>query len=339
MKKYLSLLLFILLTLSCGKSGETLKIYMWTDNIPQDVYEDFTKETGIKIIEDAISSNEEIYAKVKSSSGVYDIVTPSLDYAEIMMSEGLVDAYDPMMIPNLKNIDSDVLDRIKKIDTNMQYIIPFAYGPTVIAYDTTRISNNIRGFEIFSNPSYKGNMLLLNDMREVMGSALILLGYHIDETNEKAMKEVESLLRVWKSNILRFDSDSFHLAYANGDVDVVHGYPDTIVPSLSPEKLKNTKFIVPDKGAMMWIDNFLILKNAPNKEAAQKFINFIHRPDIYARIMDYVNSLSLNVPARELMTVKSYVSYDDLDRASNLEAIPDDVLTIHSRVWENLQAQ
>ena len=338
--KHLSLLIVLLsFVISCGGSKEILKIYMWTGNIPQDVYNDFTKETGINIVEDAMSSNEEVYSKIKATSASYDIVTPSLDYAEIMMKEGLAAQYDKAQIPNITNIDPNIMKHINAIDPSSSYIVPFTFGPTLIMYDKTKVSNDIKGYEIFSNPTYKRKMSLLNDMREVMGSALLVLGYQTDETNEQAMAEVSELINIWKENILRFDADTFHLAYANGEVDIIHGYPGTTIPNLSPEKLSNTVFVVPDKGGMMWADNFLILKDAPNKDAAMKFINFIHRPDIYARIITYIQSISLNVPARELITLESPILYEDLDRLEMLKAVDNDVLIIHSRVWENLHAQ
>ncbi|MDK2818170.1 MAG: extracellular solute-binding protein [Spirochaetota bacterium] len=324
---------------SCGEKQESLRIFMWTDNIPVDVYKDFETETGIKIIEDAISSNEEIYAKVKTSGGGYDIVTPSLDYATIMMQEGLLAILDTNQMPNLTNIDPNIMKHILAIDSNHQYIMPFAFGPTVIAYDTTLVTNDITGFDIFSNSAYTGRMLLLNDMREVMGAALIYLGYGIDETNAIAMQEVTSLLMTWKQNILRFDSDSFQLAYANGEVDIVQGYSDTIIPNLTEEKKNNTKFIIPLKGGMMWLDSFLVLKDAPNKEAAVKFINYIHRPEVYARIMDHIESLSINVPARKLITTEARINYEDLSRSTMLTAISSEAMAIQARVWENIQAQ
>ncbi len=338
MKKII-LMLAMLGIISCGEKQEELRIFMWTDNIPVDVYEDFEKETGIKIIEDAISSNEEIYAKVKASGGGYDVVAPSLDYASIMMNEGLLAKIDPALMPNLTNIDPNIMKHVLEIDPNNEYIFPFAFGPTIIAYDSTIVTESIEGFEIFSDPKYAGKMMLLNDMREVMGSAFGVLGYPVDTTNAIALQKVEQLLREWKNNILRFDSDAFQLAFASGEVNVVHGYADTIIPALTEEKRENTKFVVPNKGGMMWLDNLLVLENAPNKEAAIKFIDFVHRPDIYARIMDYIESLSINVPARDLMEIESIIDYDDLVDMTMLNEISDEILQIHSRIWENVQAQ
>ncbi|MGL5956304.1 MAG: ABC transporter substrate-binding protein, partial [Brevinema sp.] len=242
-------------------------------------------------------------------------------------------------MPNLTNIDPNIMKHVLAIDVDHQYIMPFAFGPTVIAYDTTKVAETIFGFEIFSNPKYVGKMMLLNDMREVMGAALTYLGYAVDETNEIALREVENLLREWKGNILRFDSDSFQLAYATGEVDIVQGYPDTILPNLTEAKKAVTKFIVPDKGGMMWLDSFLVLKDSSNKENAMKFINFIHRPEIYARIMEYIGSLSLNIPARQLITTEMTIDYDDLQNSTMLNEISEDAIKIHSRIWENIQAQ
>ena len=338
--RHLSLLLMLLsFVVSCGKTQESLRLYMWIGNIPQDIYDDFEKETGIKIIEDAMTLNEEVYTKVKANPAGYDIITPSLDYAEIMVKEGLIAKFDKAQIPNFTNIDPIILKHIESIDPNNEYVIPFAFGPTIIAYDKTKVSNDVKGFEIFSNPAYKRRMLLLNDMRGVVGPALLLSGYGMGESSDKAMAEVSKLISIWKQNILRFDSDSFQLAYANGEVDIVQGFPGTIVPHLSPEKLSNTVFVVPDKGGTMWLDNLVILKDSPNKEAAMKFVNFIHRPDIYARIITYISGLSLNVPARALITAESPVPYEELDRLEMIKAIDKEALIIHSRVWENLHAQ
>ncbi len=328
----------LLLVVSCGSPKETVKIYMWA-GYPQDIYDDFKAETGITVIEDAVSSNEEIYAKIKSSGGGYDIITPSFDYAEIIMNEGLAYPIDKEKVPNIANIDPNIMEHVYTIDKNGEYIIPFAFGPTLIMYDKTKVSNNVLGYEIFSNPAYKGKISLLHDMREVIGAALLSLGYNIDETNAQAMQDLTDLLQVWKSNALRFDADSYHTAYANGEVDIVHGYPGAVIPALTQEKLANTVFVVPNKGAMMWADNFMILKDAPNKEGAMKLINFMHRPDIYARIMDYINSVSLNVPARDIMTTQAPFSYDDLAKAEMLKAVSDETLQLHSKIWENMLAQ
>lgn len=336
MMRVIYLILIISTVMQCSHK-EQLRVFVWANIIPQKVYQKFEKETGIHVIEDVISSNEELYTKIKTGASQYDIINPSLDYASIMIREDMVIPIDKSLVPNIKNIDPQIMKQIRTIDPNNSYIIPFVFGPTIIAYDTRVIDEEVTGFDIFFNSKYKGRMTLLNDMREVMGSALTYLGYTIEETSPSALKEVYSLLSKWKKNILRFDSDSFHIAYANGEVDLVHAYADTLIPSLSKEKLAHTRFVVPEKGAMMWLDSFLVLKTAKNQNGAMQFINFIHRPEIYAIVLKHIKALSLNVPAQELVESIPIVQIENIQNATMITEIPDNTLVLQSQLWEELQ--
>ncbi|MGL4387782.1 MAG: extracellular solute-binding protein, partial [Brevinema sp.] len=307
------LLFFYLLgIISCGGSSkEVLNLGIWTDNIPQDIYDDFTKETGIRICQIPYSSNEEIYAKVKVNPSDYDLIVPSLDYAEIMLREGLLDQFDTSAMPNITNLDEELLDEVKAVDPSREYLIPFTFGPTVIAYDKTKITNSITDFSIFLNDTYKGRMMMMDNMREVMGPALKNLGYQINSTNAIELSNAQELIRQWKKNIIRFDVDSYQNAYANEEVDLVHGYPETILVQLSPSKRSNTSFIIPNHG-MMFIDSFLLVKGSQKKEYAQQFINFIHRPEIYSRLINYLGILSINKAVRQSIIETPVVRYEDL---------------------------
>lgn len=336
-KKWLGICFFILS--SCGSKQEVLRIYNWIDYISPEIYKQFEQETGIQVLEDAVTSSEEIYAKVKAGASNFDLIVPSLNYATIMIEEGLIAPVDKAAVPNITNVEPFILDELKTVDPGQEYIVPFVFGPTVIAYDSSVIQKPVKGFEIYENPNYKGRMMMLGEMREVMSSALLITGHQPGDYSPQAMSDAESLIKKWKQNILRFDSDSFQVAYANGEVDVVQGYIDTIWPSLGEERRKVTKFVIPDKGAMAWIDTFLILKNAPNKDAAMKFINFIHRPDIYAKLADYLGVNSINIPARSLMETQPLVPYEEMKRTTLLKEIGNEALAVQSRVWENIQAE
>ncbi|MGL4394064.1 MAG: extracellular solute-binding protein [Brevinema sp.] len=336
MKKLLFLVL--LGVVSCGGSSkEKLNLGIWTDNIPQDIYNDFTKETGIKICQIPYSSNEEIYAKVKVNPTDYDMIVPSLDYAEIMLKEGLIEKFDLAAMPNITNLDEALISEVKEVDPTSEYLVPFAFGPTVIAYDHTKITNEVKDFSIYLNPEYKGRMMMMDNMREVVGPALKTLGYKINSTNAKELAAAQDLIRQWKANILRFDVDSYQNTYANEEVDLVHGYPETILVQLSPAKRSNTTFVIPNHG-MMFVDSFVLVKGSQKQEQAQKFIDFIHRPDIYTRLMDYLGILSINKTARETISEEPVVRYEDLKKTTPLRAMKDEELAIQSRVWENILA-
>ncbi|MGL5354972.1 MAG: extracellular solute-binding protein [Cetobacterium sp.] len=339
MKKILTLLSFIFLLFSCGKEKQKneniLYLYGWADYIPAKIYEDFQKETGIKVIEDIYSSNEEMFAKIKAGGTGYDILTPSTDYAEILMNDGMIEKLDKTKLPSLKNIDSMVFEKLQYFDANNDYAFPFAMGATIIAVNTKYVKDFPKDFSIYNNPAYKGKMTLLDDMREVMTSALGMLGHPQTTEDEAAIANAAKLVKEWKKNIAKFDSESFGKGFANEEFWVVHCYPDNVLNELTEEQLKTTEFIIPEKGGTSYIDSFVIPKTAPNKEGAYKFLDFIQRPENYKLIAEHLKIPSINVPARELISENPLYSIEDLSHTQILRDIKN-TLDIQSKYWQEV---
>lgn len=338
MKKLLFILSFVFALFGCGNkenNKNVLYLYGWADYIPQQIYDAFEKETGIKVVEDVYSSNEEMFAKIKAGGDGYDIVTPSTDFAEILINENLLEKLDKTKLSNLNNIDPMVFKKMQYFDKNNDYAVPYVMGATAIAINTKYIKNFPEDFTIYNNETYKGKMTLLDDMREVMTSALGTLGFSQTEKDPKNIEKAANLVKEWKKNITKFDSESFGKGFANEEFWVVHCYPDNVLNELSPEQLKHTKFIIPKKGGTSYIDSFVILKNAPNKEAAYKFINFIHRPENYKIIAESLKVPSINVPARKLITEKPLYNIEDLNNTEILKDIKS-TLDIQNRYWQEI---
>ncbi len=339
MKKILALLSLIVLLVSCGKEEQKneniLYLYGWADYVPAKIYEDFEKETGIKVVEDIYSSNEEMFAKIKAGGTGYDILTPSTDYAEILMNEGEIEKLDKSKLPTFKNIDPMVLGKLQYFDKNNDYAVPYVMGATAIVINTKHIKDNPKGFEVYDNEAYKGKMTLLDDMREVMTSALGTLGYPQTVKDEAAIAQAAEVAKGWKKNIAKFDSESFGKGFANEDFWAVHCYPENVYSELNEEQLKNTKLIIPEKGGTAYIDSFVILKNAPHKEAAYKFLEFIHRPENYKLVAEHLKLPSINVPARELITVQPMYPIDALNNTQILRDIKD-TLDTQNKYWQEV---
>lgn len=339
MKKIITLLSLILLLLSCGKEKQknenVLYLYGWADYIPTKIYDDFEKETGIKVVEDIYSSNEEMFAKIKAGGSGYDILTPSTDYAEILMNDGMIEKLDKSKLSSLNNIDPIVFEKLQYFDPNNDYAFPFAMGATTIAVNTKYVKDFPKDFTIYNNVAYKGKMTLLDDMREVMTSALGTLGYPQTTESETAIAQAADLVKGWKKNIAKFDSESFGKGFANEDFWVVHCYPDNVLNELTPEQLEATEFIIPEKGGTAYIDSFVIPKTAPNKEAAYKFLNFIQRPENYKLIAEHLRIPSINIPARELITVEPIYSIDDLKHTEILRDIKN-TLDLQNKYWQEI---
>lgn len=338
MKKTILTILASIMIVACGGDNkkEKLYVYSWADYIPTQIYEDFEKETGIKVIEDIYSSNEEMYTKIKAGGEGYDIVIPSSDYYEIMLRENMLEKLDKTQIENIKNIDDTYMEKIRAIDAENEYGVPYALGLTGIAVNTKYVKDYPRDYTIYNREDLRGRMTLLDDMREVLTPALALSGYKQDADTAEALDKAKETVLIWKKNIAKFDSESYGKGFANGDFWVVQGYPDNIYRELGEEEREYVDLIIPSGDqAFSSIDSFVVLKSAKNKENAAKFINYIHRPDVYAKAMSYLELPSMNVPARELMTEEPIYSIEDVKPAQLLIDIGDK-LNIHNKYWQEI---
>jgi spermidine/putrescine transport system substrate-binding protein len=338
MKKILATLALVLAVVGCGGKEENknvLYVYGWADTIPQSIYEAFEKETGIKVIEDIYSSNEEMFTKLKAGGDGYDIVMPSADYVEIMMKEDMIESLDKSKLPSYSNLDPLVLQKLQHFDPENNYEVPYLMGATIIAVNKKYVPEFPRDYSIFEMSELKGRMTLLDDMREVMTSALGMLGYPQTVEDEQAIAQAAELIKSWKKNIAKFDAESFGKGFASGDFWVVQGYPDNIFKELDEQERANVEMIIPEKGGTAYVDSFVLLKTAPNKEAAYKFLEFTLRPEIAAQIADILETPSVNVPARELMTVKPLFQIADLQNVQVLRDI-NTTLDLQNKYWQEV---
>ena len=179
-------------------------------------------------------------------------------------------------------------------------------------------------------------MSLLDDMKEVLIAGLGMEGYPQDTGSEEGMKKAAERIIGWKNNIAKFDSESFGKNFASGDFWVVQGYAENIYMELSDEQLEHTDFVVPQKGGSASIDSFVILESSKNKENAHKFIEFIHRPEIYALVADYLMLPSINVPAVEFMEEEPLFTLEDLENAELLKDTTP-TLELQNKYWEEIK--
>jgi spermidine/putrescine transport system substrate-binding protein len=294
-----------------------LYIFNWTYYTPDSVIEKFEKEYGVRVVYDEFASNEDMFAKLKDGGAGYDIVFPSGDYVSIMIKENMLEKIDKAQIPNLKNIHPEVLKRITH-DPGMNYSVPYYWGAAGIAVNTARVREFERSWSIFGRPDLQDRMTMLDDMREVMGDALVHLGYSVNTKNAREIEAARDLINTkWKPNLTKFDADAFGKGYANGDFWVVQGYAEVVYGEIADnEQLKrDTVFFIPPEGGPAYIDSMCILKGSKHLNLAYKFIDFIHRPEIYAEFCDAFGfPATANLPAGQYKKGPSYYKAEDLLR-------------------------
>ncbi len=312
-----SVVLLSFFAASCSKNdGKRLYIYNWTYYTPDSVIEKFEAEFGVDVVYDSYTTNEEMFTKLMSGGGSgYDIVFPSGDYVSIMINQNMLAPIDKAKIPNAQYIDPVVWEKAT-YDPNMEYSVPYFWGAAGIAVNTAKVPDFEESWSIFAREDLKGRMTMLDDMREVMGDALVYLGYSVNSTNPSEVEAAKNLIiNQWKPNLVKFDAEAFGKGFANGEFWVVQGYAEVVYEELAEEQKKDVKFFIPSEGGPSYLDSMCLLKDSKNKDLAMEFMNFIHRPEIYAEFADFFDFPStVNVPARGLK--KSPPLYEAEDMAN-----------------------
>ncbi|MDR3147085.1 MAG: extracellular solute-binding protein [Treponema sp.] len=331
-----TVLLFPALGWGRGRSDPNrLYIYNWTYYTPDSVIEQFEQEYGVTVIYDEFASNEEMYTKIKAGGSGYDIVFPSQDFVSIMISEGMFERIDKSKLTNLKNIDPAVLQKAT-YDPTMEYSVPYYFGAAGIAVNSARVPNFERSWSIFSRTDLKGRMTMLDDMREVMGDALKYLGYSVNTKNPQEISAARDLINTrWKPNLVKFDAEAFGKGYADGEFWVVQGYPEVVFEEIGDnEQLRrDTVFFIPPEGGPSYIDSMCILKGSQHIDLAHKFIDFIHRPEIYAEFCDYFGfPATANIPARQYKKGASHYNAEELTR-TELKYDLGETLDLYNTAW------
>ena len=325
--------------ISCD-SRERLYIYNWTYYTPDSVIEKFEDEYNVKVVYDEFTSNEEMYAKLKATQGRnsgYDVVFPSKDFVPIMIQDGMLERINHSIMNNLGNIDPVVLE-IADYDPNMQYSVPYFYGAAGIVVNTARVPNYEESWSIFAREDLKGRMTMLDDLRETIGAGLSYLGHSVNTIDPAHIAAVTDLINnSWKPNLVRFDAETFGKGYAGEEFWVVHAFPEAVYEEIGDNEqlLANTVFFFPQEGGPSYIDNMVIMKNARNVELAHKFIDFIHRPQIYAEFVEEFHlPATVNVPARQYIRGTPVYSAEDLQHTELVGDLGES-LELYTDAWFN----
>jgi spermidine/putrescine transport system substrate-binding protein len=328
--------LIVAMLASCGGGQKKLYLFNWIYYIPDDVITDFTKETGIEVVVDSYASNEEMYNKIVAGGSGYDLIVPSGDYVSIMIAEKLLEPIDKSKLKNFGNIDPAAIARIG-FDVGNTHSVPYMMGAAGVSVNKTKVSNYEHSWSIFDKTDLKGRMTMLDDMREVLGAALKSLGYSVNDPDPAHLEEARLVVERWKPNLVKFDAESFAKSFASGEFWVVQGYAENVFLEYPEDKRADVDFFFPKEGTPMYMDSLCILKGAKNVDAAYKFIDYILRPDIAARIADYLMIPSPNVPARALMKVTPNYQFTDLAKGEFKEDLGQETLKLYNDVWRRIR--
>ncbi len=278
--------------------GGELNLFIWTEYIPQTVLDQFKEETGITVNISTYSSNEDALAKVKASNeGLYDIVVPSDYMVKMMAAQGLLAKLDKGSIPNLKNIGQQYLDQ--SFDPGNEYSVPYMGGVATLCYNSSMLDEDITAYSQIFDAKYENSIVMLDDPRAVIGMTAKSMGYSFNETDPATLDKIGEKLMELKPNVKALNSDSPKTLMIKGETSI--GFVWNAEAALSIEENPDIKIVYPDEGCYLFLDNLCILKGAKNAGNAEKFIDFIYRPDISKMISDEFPYLNPNTEAVKLL--------------------------------------
>jgi putrescine transport system substrate-binding protein len=323
-----------LLGFGCGKKAETpptgeaaapapsavadekvLNVFNWSDYIDPKVIEDFQKETGIKVRYDVFDSNEVLETKLLTGNSGYDVVVPSAYFLERQIKAGVFGKLDKAKLPNLGNLDPDIVKRAAGHDPGGQYSVVYMWGTTGIGYNAGKVkaimpNAPVDSWSLVFDPAvvskFKGcGVSVLEDPTDMVATMLLYLGKDPNSESEADLKLAEERLLAIRPYIRLITSSQYIEALANGEICIAVGYSGDVLQArdraAEAGKAVDIRFSIPKEGALMWFDTLAIPADAKHPGNAHLFIDYLLRPDVAARNSDFVNYANANAKATELV--------------------------------------
>ena len=269
-------------------TSKELNIFVWTEYFPQDMLDCFQMVYGIKLNRDEYSSNEEMYAKVSAGGTSYDLVQPTDYIVNLMIRKDLLQELDHSKLPNMGNLDPNWMN--KDFDPGNKYTIPYLAGTDAIVYNADTVKELPQSWADLWKPEYAGRMVFIDDSRVVIGMTLLTLGYDPNTTDPAQLDEAKTKLAQLIPNVKVFDSDSPKTALIAGDVDL--GLVWTGEAFIAHQENPAIQYIYPQEGAIIWQDNWAMLKGASHADAAYAWMNYLLQGDVFwltIRDFPYIN--------------------------------------------------
>ena len=275
-----------MLVSGAAQAQEKLSVYHWFEYMPQELLDKFTKETGIQVTMDTFDSNESMLATLKAGAmGSYDVAVPGDYMVDIMIGEGMLDTFDPSELSNFANIEEQWVD--VAFDPGRKHSIPYQWGSTSFAVNRDVYDGDINTTAILFDPpeALRGKINMLDSQGEVILMASLHLGIPQCSSDRDQLKALDAMLQGAKDHWASFGSDVAKDVLVSGDAaagQIWNGFS-----AKAREEGANIEYAYPKEGYVVWMDNVVLLKDAPNRDAALKFMDFLLKPENAAVVTNF----------------------------------------------------
>ena len=274
-------------------------VYNWGEYLDPEVITLFEKETGINVVYEEFETNEIMYPKVQSGAIAYDVVCPSDYMIQRMIENDLLAELNFDNIPNVKNIGQEYFKQSRQFDSENKYSVPYCWGTVGILYNKTMVDEPIDSWSVLWDEKYKDSILMQDSVRDAFAVALKYKGHSLNSTDLDELEEAKELLIKQKPLVQAYVIDQVRDKMIGNEaaIGVIYSGEAIYTQLENP----NLEYVIPKEGSNVWIDSWVIPKNAKHKENAEDFINFLCRPDIAKMNFDYITYSTPNTAARELI--------------------------------------
>ena len=303
-----------------AKNDNVVYVYNWGEYIDPDVLDEFTAETGIKVVYDEYETNEVMYPKIEAGAASYDVICPSDYMIQKMIENDLLAEINFDNIPNAKNIGEQYYESSREFDPENKYSVPYCWGTVGILYNKTMVDEPIDSWSVLWDEKYKGEILMQNSVRDAFMVALKLNGDSMNTLDDAELEAAKDKLIEQKPLVQAYVVDQVRDKMIGNEAAIGVIYSGEAI--YTQRENPDLEYVIPKEGTNVWIDSWVITKNA-NKENAEAFINYMCKPEVALKNFDFITYSTPNTAARELIEDEdirnSEIAFPDLSKYQGLE--------------------
>ena len=297
-----------------------LVLFTWEGMFPQEVLDDFEKETGVKVVYSNFDTDETMLEKLSmAKGGDYDIVIADDYILETAIQEGLAEKLDKDSLENIGNINP--LYQGQFYDPDDEYTVPYGAGIPLIVYDPEQVDIDIKGYKDLWDPSLEDSIALTANYRVINGITQLSMGESMNEEDVDVIKKTGEKLLELAPNVRLIQDDNTQNALLNGEASVAFLYTSQVTAALAENP--DLKVVYPEEGLGFGIMGMFIPSEAPDKDAAYSFMDYIMQPEVAAKCTDYIGYYSTNKAADELVNPDLVVP-DDVTKGEIVQNVSQD---------------
>ncbi len=324
--------------------ADTVIVYNWGEYMDPAVLDLFEEETGIQVVYEEFETNESMYPKIKAGAIAYDVVCPSDYMIQRMIQEDLLSEINFDNIPNLKNIGETYLEKSQAFDEQNRYSVPYCWGTVGILYNKKLVDEPIDSWSVLWDEKYADSILMQDSVRDAFAVALCYLGYSLNSTDLDELTAARDLLMEQKPLVQAYVVDQVRDKMIGNEaaLGVIYSGEAIYTQSSNPD----LEYVIPKEGTNIWIDSWVIPKNAQHKENAEKFINFLCRPDIALMNFEYITYSTPNTAARELIedealknSLVAFPTDEMLKNCTAFQYLGDEMDAVYLDFWNQVKSR